>query len=88
MIGQFMEGESNRSLPPSTLCSTCLVVMSVYATTESVASWLCTCKQQKQILQTQLKFSAGKYVGRHFKHAWQGAPKGKYVRFRPSKNSQ
>ena len=71
------------------LCNVCKEVQNLYATTEHVALWLCECTRNKIDLETkQLKFSAGKWVGRHFKYAWQGAPKGRYVKFRHSKKTQ
>ena len=67
-------------------CDTCQYVIDKYGTNEYVSSWNCTCDSKKiQVQNQQLKFSAGRYVGRHFRFAWQGAPKGAKVKFRPHK---
>ncbi len=67
-------------------CDTCQLVIDKYGTNEYVSSWLCKCIPGISTLQfQQLKFSAGRYVGRHFRFAWQGAPKGAKVKFRPHK---
>ncbi len=67
-------------------CHTCQYVIDKYGTNEYVSPWNCTCESREaRVLNQQLKFSAGKYVGRHFRYAWQGAPKGVKVKFRPHK---
>lgn len=83
MGGEFL---SLSSSPPVPLCDTCQLVIGKYGTNEYVSPWICTCKPEKSPGQDQqLKFSAGKYVGRHFRFAWQGAPKGAKVKYRPYK---
>ena len=68
------------------ICDTCQVLIDKYGTNEYVSPWYCTCDPKKiTALNQQLKFSAGKYVGRHFRFAWQGAPKGAKVKYRPNK---
>ncbi len=65
-------------------CHTCVKVLEIYGTNEYVSPWNCTCAPGALNAQNQqLKFSAGKYVGRHFRFAWQGAPKGAKVKYRP-----
>ncbi len=67
-------------------CDTCQLLIDKYGTNEYVSSWNCFCGPKKSPgPNQQLKFSAGKYVGRHFRFAWQGAPKGAKVKYRPHK---
>ncbi len=85
-----MGGDGNqcgrKPSPLIPICDTCRLVIDKYGTNEYVSPWLCTCKREKSSARIQqLKFSAGKYVGRHFRFAWQGAPKGAKVKFRPHK---
>ncbi len=83
MGGEFL---SLSSSPPIPTCDTCQLVIDKYGTNEYVSSWNCFCEPMKiKALNQQLKFSAGRYVGRHFRFAWQGAPKGAKVKFRPHK---
>ncbi len=75
----------NSTRKQSGICHTCITVLEIYGTTESVVPWLCDCEALTLADVRQLQFSAGRYVGTAFKHSWQGAPKGKKILYRQNR---